>query len=94
MPIDLDILLRLLELTPECPRCSGQGYLGNEQKYSLDGSKLKCYLCQGTGRIPLLDPDGKFGLRVVCSECKGTGVHMRRRPNGDTKTCEDCQGHG
>ena len=29
-----------------------------------------------------------------CIECKGTGVHRKRRPNNDTRTCEDCSGTG
>jgi len=76
--------LQLCLLTTECPLWQsawhGWGTTPNPE----------CQTCHGPGRIPLLDPDGKFGLRVKC-----LGEHiLTRQPVILTAPCEQvgCNG--
>lgn len=59
-----DKLLALCEMTTECP-----GQQEPFQGKTLLCAGTKCLVCCGTGRVYLLDPDGKFGLRVKCRGC-------------------------
>lgn len=46
---------------------------------------------QGQSRY-VLDPDGKFGLRVKCGYCDGKGFHEPQ--NGPKHPCIDCRERG
>ena len=80
-----DKMLALCEKTTECQECHGEG----ETHYPDDAeSRQTCVSCKGTGHRYLLDPDGKFGLRVMCLYCEGTGK-ANHWPGGQ---CFQCQG--
>ena len=92
-----DKRLALCEMTTEC-----LSYYQGAAVHPVD-----CFGgCKGTRKVYLLDPDGKFGLRVKCSDCFGDGKQRQPKVGGMAlagawyetepidEPCPRCQGRG
>lgn len=74
--------LQLCLLTTECP---------NPAYHAMETSL--CPTCNNRkGRIYLLDPDGKFGMRIKCYHCYVEGHPWLNDEPGVLVPCRECHG--
>ena len=92
-----DKMLALCEMKTECP-CNGRQLHPSKDLSSgtwcETGHHSERCGCKGTGKVYLLDPDGKFGLRVRCGHqyCAAKGFCTLGLRHGNP--LHDCQGRG
>jgi len=93
MPNIVDPKLQLCELTIECPSCEGTGLYPSPSRAAYLQERVACD-CHPRGRVPLLDPDGKFGLRVKCGGYNlRDDLDVKRHFHREVGWADNCQGY-
>jgi len=76
--------LQLCEMTTECLDSGEDIGMNNEGAHTEFGYRrfqdIPHRVCNGTGRVYLLDSDGKFGLRITChtQQCSEYGRAVKK----------------